>query len=116
MEPQREGLSQEVQAMEPEERTRSLGVVWQYAGRGRGKTDRWHEFSPVDGAKVEQAHQQWEASGKPKEHDKCRVEMTLESGLPLGLREFYPGGMVLSLDFHLGTQITVGRASQWKQR
>ena len=41
MEAQREGLSQEVQAMEPEERTRSLGVVWQYAGRGRGKMAPW---------------------------------------------------------------------------
>eukprot|EP00435_Cladocopium_sp_Y103_P065103 s612_g27.t1 len=37
LEPQRTELTNEVQAMEPEERTKSLGTVWQYAGRGGGK-------------------------------------------------------------------------------
>ena len=76
---------------------------WEY-GRCLVAEDRWHEFSPVDGSKVEQAYEVWDKSGKPKEHEKCRVEITLETG------------MVLSLDFHLGTQITVGKKGRRRIR
>ncbi|CAK8988991.1 unnamed protein product [Durusdinium trenchii] len=98
----RVGLTNEVQAMEPEERTKSLGTIWQYAGRGgkgRGRTDRWHEFSANDSAQVEEGYQRWVAAGQPKGKDapERRAEVHLE------------GGMDISVDFHLGTQMTVGK-------
>jgi len=105
LESQRTALTNEVQAMEPEERTKSLGIVWQYAGRGggkgRGRGDHpWHEFSPTDSAHVEEAYQRWEAGGKSKDPEQCRAEIHLE------------GGMDISMDFHLGTQMTVGKKAR----
>eukprot|EP00913_Durusdinium_trenchii_P019102 g17952.t1 len=84
------------------ERTKSLGTIWQYAGRGgkgRGRTDRWHEFSANDSAQVEEGYQRWVAAGQPKGKDapERRAEVHLE------------GGMDISVDFHLGTQMTVGK-------
>eukprot|EP00438_Fugacium_kawagutii_P008619 Skav221652 [mRNA] locus=scaffold1750:56267:71783:+ [translate_table: standard] len=40
--------------------------------------DRWHEFSAVDSAQVEEAYQRWEAGGKSKDHEHCRAEIHLE--------------------------------------
>ncbi|CAJ1406433.1 unnamed protein product [Effrenium voratum] len=99
LESQRQDLSAEVQAMEPEERTKSLGVVWQYGGRKKlaAGVARWHEFAASDSRMVEEEYQRWKAAGSSKDPSSCRVEINTE------------GGMRLSLDFHLLTQMSVGK-------
>ncbi|CAE7255021.1 mkrn1 [Symbiodinium natans] len=96
---ERQELLDETSAMDPEERTRSMGTVWQYRGRSK-KAERWHAFKEHDSQRVEEEYQRWVAEGRPKDHSKCRFEMALE------------GGMRVSLDFHLGTQITVGKGGR----
>jgi len=95
----RQILLDETAAMDPEERTRSMGTVWQYRGRSR-KAEKWHAFKEHDCQRVEEEYQRWVADGKSKDHSKCRFELALE------------GGMRVSLDFHLGTQITVGKGGR----
>jgi len=101
LESQRMELTNEVQAMEPEERTKSSGTIWQYAGRGgkgRGKGEhRWHQFSESDSAKLEEAYEAWVAGGKSKEPNERRAEISVAG----------PGGSAIeiSVDFHLGTQM-----------
>eukprot|EP00440_Ansanella_granifera_P057865 gb/GFBE01062726.1/.p1 GENE.gb/GFBE01062726.1/~~gb/GFBE01062726.1/.p1 ORF type:complete len:967 (+),score=200.09 gb/GFBE01062726.1/:1-2901(+) len=86
-----------VQAMDEDERTKSSGTLWQFRGRRR---DAWYDYTPDDNQRVEEAFARWDSGGRSTTPADRRFEIMTE------------GGMKLSLDFSLMTQITVGKGGR----
>lgn len=71
-------LIPEVQEMDQEERTASMGVRWQFGGRRRGQG--FHDYEEKDSSKIEAAYQAWLEKGKPKKHGERRIDLEIQAG------------------------------------
>jgi hypothetical protein len=86
-------LLEEIQDLSDEDRTKSMGIRWQF--RGKRSEGKFYNFEEEDSGNIEEAWQAWVDAGRSKKHSERRYELSVKTGK-------------VTIDFHLGTQKTKG--------